>query len=157
MNETGASATGTVVVGVDGSAGARAAASFALEEARLRHARLRLVAAWYLPIVACDGGFAPAGQGTDELEALARAALDDAVAGLGRTEVEVETEVRGGRAAEVLVEESAGAELLVVGSRGLGGFRGLLLGSVGQQCVHHAHCPVAIVPAEARASSQAAG
>ena len=46
----------------------------------------------------------------------------------------------------MLVEESREAELLVVGSRGLGGFRGLLLGSVGQQCAHYAACPVVIVP-----------
>ncbi len=53
---------------------------------------------------------------------------------------------REGQAAEVLVTEAKGAELLVVGSRGLGGFRGLLLGSVSQQCAHHASCPVLIVP-----------
>jgi len=51
-----------------------------------------------------------------------------------------------GTAAAALVEESRGADLLVVGSRGLGGFRGLLLGSVGQQVAHHAACPVVIVP-----------
>jgi nucleotide-binding universal stress UspA family protein len=53
--------------------------------------------------------------------------------------------LREGQAAEVLVAEAHDAELLVVGSRGLGGFRGLLLGSVGQQCSHHASCPVTIV------------
>jgi nucleotide-binding universal stress UspA family protein len=46
----------------------------------------------------------------------------------------------------VLLEEAADADLLVVGSRGLGGFRGLLLGSVSQQCAHHAPCPLVIVP-----------
>jgi len=54
--------------------------------------------------------------------------------------------LRKGQAAEVLVAEARGAEVLVVGSRGLGGFKGLLLGSVGQQCAHHATCPVVIVP-----------
>ena len=51
-----------------------------------------------------------------------------------------------GHPANVLVAEAHGADLLVVGSRGLGGFKGLLLGSVSQQCAHHATCPVAIVP-----------
>jgi len=63
-------------------------------------------------------------------------------------DVEVEHRIVEGTAAAALVEESRGADLLVVGSRGLGGFRGLLLGSVGQQVTHHAACPVVIVPHE---------
>jgi len=59
--------------------------------------------------------------------------------------VEIERRVVEGRPAAVLVDESQGADLLVVGSRGHGGFAGLLLGSVSQQCAHHAACPVVIV------------
>jgi len=53
-----------------------------------------------------------------------------------------------GNAAEVLITASRGAALLVVGSRGLGGFRGLVMGSVSSQCVHHSHCPVLVVREE---------
>lgn len=63
------------------------------------------------------------------------------------TEVTVARHVAEGNAAACLLEASKGAELLVVGKRGLGGFRGLLLGSVSQQCVLHAACPVVVVPA----------
>ena len=62
-------------------------------------------------------------------------------------DVEIESVVREGQPANVLVEESAGAELLVIGSRGRGGFRELMLGSVSQQCAHHARCPLTIVRA----------
>ena len=61
--------------------------------------------------------------------------------------VEIERRVVEGAPGAVLVEESRGADLLVVGSRGHGGFAGLLLGSVSQQCAHHAECPVVIVRA----------
>jgi len=59
--------------------------------------------------------------------------------------VEIEQVVREGQSTDVLVEESAKAEMLVLGSRGRGGFRELMLGSVSQQCAHHARCPVTIV------------
>jgi nucleotide-binding universal stress UspA family protein len=60
-------------------------------------------------------------------------------------DAEVQTKVVEGPAARVLLGEAADADLLVVGSRGLGGFRELVLGSVSQQCAHHARCPVVIV------------
>ena len=59
--------------------------------------------------------------------------------------VETGSVVREGQPAQILIEEAAKAELLVIGSRGRGGFRDLLLGSVSQQCAHHAHCPTVIV------------
>ncbi|HET8758624.1 MAG TPA: universal stress protein [Solirubrobacteraceae bacterium] len=137
----------TIVVGVDGSAGARAALDFALDEARLRATDVRVVAAWQLPAVAYAGGYGLGDvQLLSELEQdagdHAARALEDADAG----GVEVSTVVREGTPAQVLLEEADGADLLVVGTRGLGGFRGLLLGSVSQQCAHHAPCPLVIVP-----------
>lgn len=139
-------AMATVVVGVDGSEGARAAARFALEEARLRGATLVVAAAWHVPAAAYAAGIAPPPELGQDLERAARTAVEQVRDELGGgADVPVETIVREGQAADVLVEESAGADLLVVGSRGLGGFRGLLLGSVGIQCAHHARCPLAIV------------
>jgi nucleotide-binding universal stress UspA family protein len=62
------------------------------------------------------------------------------------SEVAVDRRVRRGVPAEVMVEESRGADLLVIGSRGLGAFSGMLLGSVSNFCIHHALCPVVVVP-----------
>jgi nucleotide-binding universal stress UspA family protein len=82
-----------------------------------------------------------------ELRDAAETALDDTLReSIPETDtVEIERRVVQGRAAAALVNESRGADLLVVGSRGHGGFAGLLLGSVSQQCAHHAACPVVIV------------
>jgi nucleotide-binding universal stress UspA family protein len=139
----------TIVVGVDGSDGAREALRFALEEARLRGAAVRAVAAWQVPVAAYGGALvSPDPALVDQLAAEARSAVERALADAGdlAADADVDTVVREGAPAQVLLEEADDAVLLVVGSRGLGGFRGLLLGSVSQQCAHHAPCPVVIVP-----------
>jgi len=87
----------------------------------------------------------------DVIEDVRRAAeklVESELAELGSalSGVDVERTVVEGAAAPALIEAAEGADLLVVGSRGRGGFAGLLLGSVGQQCAHHAPCPLVIVP-----------
>jgi nucleotide-binding universal stress UspA family protein len=136
-----------IVVGIDHSDGAKAALRFALEEARLRHATLRAVHAWKFDYLGAPGvmGTLPPGE-YEALQSAAEAALDATFKEVANAEgVEVERWVVEGAPAAVLVEESRDASLLVVGSRGLGGFAQLLLGSVSQQCAHHAECPVVIV------------
>ena len=136
-----------IVVGVDGSPGALKALAFAIEEARLRHASLRAVLAWAVPFVAdVPSGLLPSLLA--DLRDDAEKALDEALSEVDTSGVEVERVVVEGPAGGALVEASRDAELLVVGSRGRGGFRGLLLGSVSQQCAHHAACPVVIVPSQ---------
>jgi nucleotide-binding universal stress UspA family protein len=84
---------------------------------------------------------------TEALEEAARRLLEQTVEELGNTVgVAVETRFVVGQAAGALIESAEGADLLVVGSRGRGGFTSLLLGSTGQQCALHASCPVMIVP-----------
>lgn len=136
----------TIVLGLDGSPGAQQALDYALQEASEKRATLRVVSAWHVPTIVYAGGIAPPvdldgfreGAEADAREAVTRASEE-------AKDVPVETVVREGQAAEVLLEASKDADLLIVGSRGLGGFSGLLLGSVSQQCAHHAHCPVVIV------------
>ena len=139
-----------VVVGVDHSEGAKAALRFALEEATLRQATLRVVHAWlygYIGATGLEGAFPAVGGDIKELRDAAETALEETLREtLPETDTEeIERRVVEGRAAAVLVDESRGADLLVVGSRGHGGFAGLLLGSVSQQCANHAACPVVIV------------
>lgn len=142
----------TIVVGIDGSDEARAALRWAVEEARLRDASVRVVHAWSLaPLAAPSVGAVPASylaaQDIEEFEATSRELLDSAVADFIGDDrpVRVETELVRGTPARALLEAAEDADLLVVGSRGHGGFAGLLLGSVSQQCAHHAKCPVVIV------------
>jgi nucleotide-binding universal stress UspA family protein len=137
---------GKIVVGVDGSAGSRAALRFALEEARLRRASVTAVFAWSIPFVAdVPTGLLP--ELLADFRTDADQLLDEAVAAVGDTGgIEVERVVVDAPAGRALTEAARGADLLVVGSRGRGGFKGLLLGSVSAQCAHHAPCPVVIVP-----------
>jgi nucleotide-binding universal stress UspA family protein len=137
-----------IVVGIDGSDHAKEALRWALDEARLRGASLEVVHTWFLPAYTGYGYTAaliePQGLIDAATETLEKTV--DEVCGSAR-DVQVERKVVQGAAAEVLATEAAGADLLVVGSRGHGGFAGLLLGSVSQQCAHHAPCPVVIVRA----------
>jgi nucleotide-binding universal stress UspA family protein len=150
---------GVIVVGVDQSAGARAALRFALEEARLRQTTLRVVHAWqfgYIGATGLEGWLPAAGGELEDFRRGAEAALDETLreAVADTNGVTIDRCVEQGTAAEVLVEESQGAELLVVGSRGHGGFAQLLLGSVSQQCAQHAFCPVVIVRGDASSRSR---
>ena len=143
-----------IVVGVDNSDGAKAALAFAHEEARLRDATLRAVHAWQFGRIGYAGfeGPVPAiGGDIDEVRAAAVAALDATVREVlaDAADVKIEQRVVEGTAGAALVDESQQADLLVVGSRGHGGFARLLLGSVSQQCAHHAACPVVIVRSKA--------
>lgn len=140
-----------IVVGVEGSDGSRAALRWALEEAQVRGCSLEVVTAYlptYVP-AAPDFGYVPLDQ-VDLVEQV-RQMQDDVVAetlAARPTTVVIERKVVKGRAADTLISEASGASLLVVGSRGRGGFRGLLLGSVSQQIASHASCPVVIVRAD---------
>lgn len=138
-------ATPLVVVGVDGSPPSSRALAFAAEEARLRHGRLKVVEAWSFPTFA-EGVYVPAGAYEDFPEEVAGALATqvDTVLG-GDPGIPVEQVVDEGPAAQVVLGAAKSAVLVVVGSRGRGGFSGLLLGSVSTQVVHHAHCPVVVV------------
>lgn len=133
----------TIVVGVDGSPGAVAALDWAVEEAKLRGAQLRAVHVY--PATPNLTGQTAADY-YPPLEASAREALDAMLADVASLDgLDHTREVVAGSAAEVLIGLSEGATLLVVGSRGLGGFAGLVLGSVSAQCAQHADCPVVVV------------
>jgi nucleotide-binding universal stress UspA family protein len=142
----------TIVVGVDGSEGGAAALEFAAGEAAFRGARLRVVSAWQVPAVAAHGGghFGPAPLDPETWDAFrvrAQEVADDALAAVKKLQPSLEGEALTvqGQAADVLLEQGADAALIIVGRRGLGGFKSLLLGSVSQQVVQHATCPVVVV------------
>jgi nucleotide-binding universal stress UspA family protein len=141
---------GHMVVGADESAGAAAALRWAVREAAARGWSLTAVLAWGLldqHHMVGDQPFDPAYGEADALatlDAIIRAAVGTADAAT------VERKAVCDLAAHALLTSSAGADLLVVGARGLGGFRELLLGSVSQQILHHATCPVAVVRSDPR-------
>lgn len=140
-----------IVVGVDGSPSSVQALEFAVEEAAMRHAELEVLAVVQSASFAPLYGYPPApapGPRMDEAERTARAALDEALAKQGRpSPAKASVQVRTGIPAEELLIQAKGADLLVVGSRGAGGLTRMVLGSVSSAVVHHADCPVLIVPA----------
>jgi nucleotide-binding universal stress UspA family protein len=139
-----------IVVGVDGSEHAKRALRWATDEAEQRGAVL-VVAHVATPPRASAAAVAPPGPTAEELAELGRElVVDEALAELDTDGLEVERTVLTGHVAEELCELAADAELLVIGARGLGGFRGLLLGSVTLQVVAHAPCPVVVVVPEDR-------
>jgi nucleotide-binding universal stress UspA family protein len=137
-----------IVVGVDGSPASAVALAWAARYAKATGAAIRAVRAWHYPAAAGPApiGVAPAAVSAEVAESQQKE-LDQAVtATLGdNPAITVESKVAYGHPAQVLVDESANADLLVVGSRGHGGFTGMLLGSVSMHCVHSAHCPVTVV------------
>jgi nucleotide-binding universal stress UspA family protein len=140
---------GRVVVGVDGSSLSGEALSFAFEEAALRGVGLTAVHFWPAPFFHAPGKGAPI-PGDVVAEEFRHAELPSLAEALAAARerfplVDVRQIVVHAAPAGALVAASAGAELLVVGSRGRGGFASLLLGSVSHAVLHHAHCPVAVV------------
>ena len=144
-----------IVVGVDGTAGSRAALAYALDEAGRRDARLEVVMAIAPDRVAVGGGrFAVTptlAQVTAVVEGALRRLVDEVRGELVPPVAEVDVDVQAllGAPATVLIEQAARAEDLVVGHRGRGEMSSLLLGSVGIRCVLHAPCRVTVVRADA--------
>ncbi|WP_329403849.1 universal stress protein [Streptomyces melanogenes] len=133
-----------VVVGVDGSEASYEALRWAVRHARLIRATVEAVAAYDVPGAA--GWSAPAVDADLDEEQAKKDLVDELRTVLVQTvDVPLTSHVVRGNAAEVLIGASVGAELLVVGNRGRGGFARLLLGSVSLQCAQHASCPVVII------------
>lgn len=142
--------TKPVVVGVDGSPDSLQALRWAAEYAQQVEAPLHALAVYELPTIygpAAMAGF----QDSHDVEQDARAMLTEAVRSALGPEAKVTERVERGHPAQNLVEASHDAQLVVVGSRGRGGFAGMLLGSVSQQCVTRARCPVIVMPHDASA------
>ena len=137
-----------VYVGIDGSNHSQIALNWAMREAGYRHQPLTVVAVQEVPITGWGGMMVLPGD--DELKEKARQAAQEAadktMAELGdAAPPSVTVQATIGQAATELIEASKDADLLVVGSRGVGGFTRLILGSTSGQVTQHAHCPVVIV------------
>jgi nucleotide-binding universal stress UspA family protein len=137
-----------IVAGVDGSDSSLSALRWAIRQAGLTGATVEAVAAWHYPVASGGYGWAPVS--TDQafnFKEITEKVLADAISSTldPGSEVRLRAQVIEGNPAQVLLDAAAGADLLVLGSRGHGGFTEALLGSVSQHCVHHAPCPVVII------------
>ena len=142
-----------IVVGIDGSDHSRRALEWAVREAAVRHAPLTVLTV-HQPVAGYYwGGPVPYPEDpglAEKARRLAQEETDSALKQAGQEQRPASVTVRTatGLPAEELLSAAAGADMLVVGSRGAGGFKRLLLGSVSTQVTHHAHCPVVVIPAD---------
>jgi nucleotide-binding universal stress UspA family protein len=134
-----------IVVGVDGSPESVGALAWAARYGKACGAQIRALLAWHYPsaVGPAPPGVAPKSI-TSEVRAEMSEHLTQAIAE-GAPDAQVEPQIGYGHPAQVLVDASREADLLVVGSRGHGAFTGMLVGSVSLHCVHHAFCPVVVV------------
>jgi len=137
----------TVVVGVDGSKTSAKAIDFAFDQAEGMHAQVVALHAWTSPFLTYAEGASMLQFDEQQIQEEARLLVAESVAGAAADHPDVKwtTELVTRSAAQALVRRSESADLLVLGSRGRGGFSGLLLGSVSQSALHHTQCPTAIV------------
>lgn len=155
MPETSNEPQNHIVVGIDDSAGARHALRWAAAEAKLRNLRLDVIHVWAIPAQWAQGYGVEwtidleslGGDAQSVAEELAEGMLDEAERPERMTVEAIE-----GNASAVLLEASKSAAMVVVGTRGRGGFARMLLGSVSNAIVHHAVCPVVVVPVPAKSS-----
>ena len=132
-----------IVVGVDGSSSSEAALRWAVTMADATGGRIVAITTWQVPLTygwaLMSGGWSPQKEAHQLLDGAVHAVFGD------DRPANVHLVVEEGNPAKVLIKHSAGARMLVVGRRGLGGFAGLLLGSVSSACAEHASCPVLVV------------
>jgi nucleotide-binding universal stress UspA family protein len=139
-----------IIVGIDGSTCSRQALEWAVSEAAVRHAPLTVLIV-HQALASYWGGPVPADQDlTSRAREAAQEETDSVLEKAGEEAQPPSVTVRAiiGVPAEELLRAAEDADLLVVGSRGAGGFKRLLLGSVSSQVTHHAHCPVVVIPAD---------
>jgi nucleotide-binding universal stress UspA family protein len=142
-----------VIVGVDGSGHSQRALVWAMNEAAIRHAPLTVLTVhealrgYYSGVTVYPGD----PDRTEEVRAAAQAETEKVLAGLGESRPgPVTVKAVHGLPAEELINASKDADMLILGSRGAGGFSRLMMGSVAAQVAQHAHCPVVIIPPENR-------
>jgi nucleotide-binding universal stress UspA family protein len=137
----------TIVVGVDGSVPSIDALRWAARQAEATRAALHVVTAWTFPNEPTPFDIVPDLPLNADQLAEVESKLNDAIRRVVPAEAstEVTAKVVTGRASAVLIEESRGADLLVVGNRGRGALAEALLGSVSEHCVRHALCPVVVI------------
>jgi len=138
-----------IIVGVDGSAHSRKALEYAAKEAVAHHTSLTVLTVHQAvrDVYGSPSHYPDDASLTDKARQAAQAEADEVLAGLAEKPESVTVKAVHGLPSDEIVKAAEGADMVVMGSRGTGGFARLLLGSTATQVAHHANCPVLIVPA----------